>query len=199
MRSLVGIVVVVAAATAGCGAIIGLDSYSEDAGADDGSVSTHPVQTGEDGAAGDDVSTSGDETSTPGDEGSEIDGASADDVSTGDDSGEETGGPIFDAGGDGPLACSQSTCSGCCSGGTCVGGGSTGTCGTGGGACKSCAGSTPTCSNGTCVAAPVEAGPPPPTCTVSSCKNTCIPFYQTNCCKSDGTCGCEVSFSNSCK
>jgi hypothetical protein len=191
MRSLVGMVVVVAAASAGCGAIIGLDSYSEDAGADDSSVSTHPLQ-------GDDGTASGDD-----DEASE-DGSSGEDVSNGDDSAEiaETG-PVdsgsFDAGRDGPPACSPSTCSGCCSNGTCVGGASTGTCGTGGGACKSCAGSTPTCSNGACVAAPVEAGPPPPMCTVSSCKNTCIPFYQTNCCKSDGTCGCEVSFSNNCQ
>jgi hypothetical protein len=96
-----------------------------------------------------------------------------------------------------PPTCSSANCGGCCNNGTCVGGGSTATCGLGGQTCSSCSGSTPICSGGVCVAAAPDAGTS--SCAVASCTNTCTPFYQTNCCKSDGTCGCEVSFSNDCQ
>jgi hypothetical protein len=203
---------------AACGAIAGLGAYSDETG--DASVGTTgdddaaTVQTGDDGGdggRGDDLTDDAVAMDVQGDDapagedggGEELDGGQSDDATNETpDVGtppQEAGGTAHDAAVEsGPPPCSTSTCGGCCSNGTCVGGLSTGTCGSGGNACKSCSGSTPACSSsGTCVAEPMEASAP--TCTVSACKNACIPFYQSNCCKSDNTCGCEVTFSNNCQ
>jgi hypothetical protein len=97
-----------------------------------------------------------------------------------------------------------SGCGGCCNAdGVCVGGASVGTCGSGGVACVDCKPSGQVCSAGACVAAPVDAAPPPP-CDPDRCATLvngigaafdaglCAPVYETACCKSDGTCGCMV-------
>ncbi|MGH7438777.1 MAG: hypothetical protein ACRENE_24075 [Polyangiaceae bacterium] len=111
-------------------------------------------------------------------------GTTPDDASTGD------GAVASDAAvsGDGHVPCSPATCTGCCdSAGVCHGGASASTCGTGAQQCVACS-SGKVCSNGTCAA----SGGPPPSCTTNSCRNGCIPVWQGSCCKSDGTCGCQV-------
>jgi hypothetical protein len=90
-----------------------------------------------------------------------------------------------------PL-CGPGNCGGCCNpAGYCAGGQSKSTCGTGGHACTDCTPAGNVCSAGACVAPAVDAAPPPP-CNPMSCFVACAPVYQTSCCKSDGTCGCQV-------
>lgn len=46
------------------------------------------------------------------------------------------------------------------------------------------------CSGNSCVAMPA--------CEPNNCSNACIPFVETRCCKSNGTCGCRVVIGGSC-
>jgi hypothetical protein len=99
-------------------------------------------------------------------------------------------------GGDGEAAAQVcgSNCGGCCKAtGFCAGGQSADSCGTGGVACVDCTAGGMVCSGGACVlASTVEAGPPPP-CDPNACTMRCYAFvYETGCCKSDMTCGCQV-------
>jgi hypothetical protein len=212
MRAFLVLAALLALGVAACGAITGLGEYS--AGTLDGSTGG---TNGEDatGQRGQDGDGSGDELGSTDDSGDAVaptDDAGDDAPTTGDDGldqdgepvdGDETpdgtsttpddggGGGVHDAAPEAAPVCSTSNCGGCCSNGNCLGGQSTATCGTGGTACKGCSGSTPVCSAGACVAEPMEASAP--TCTMSSCAATiCIPVYQRGCCKSDGTCGCQV-------
>jgi hypothetical protein len=171
----------------GCAAITGLQDYGEGSGSGSGDTAlSHPGDAG---------------TVTDPDAGA----ASGDDADDGSLSSSPDGDAtwIVDAGEfpdidlDAPPVCGPSTCQGCCMNGTCVGGASVDTCGSGGGLCTDCTSKGGACSKGAC-ATPVVDAAPPPMCKASSC-GSCIPFYQTGCCKSDNTCGCEVSFSNSCK
>jgi|HubBroStandDraft_1064217.scaffolds.fasta_scaffold155569_2 hypothetical protein len=220
MRAFLVSATLLALGVAACGAITGVGAYADGTG--DGSVGATgdddgaTVRTGNDGGGGDDLTDDAVATDVQGDDapagedgagGEELDGGQPDDATNeSPDVGttpQEAGGTAHDAAVEsGPPPCSTSTCGGCCSNGTCVGGQSAGTCGTGGIACKSCSGSTPVCSSaGACVAEPMEASAP--TCTQSACatKTVCIPVYQEACCKSDGTCGCEVAIppSNNCQ
>jgi hypothetical protein len=98
----------------------------------------------------------------------------------------------LDAGTDGPPACSTH-CQGCCGPtGDCQGGLSDNSCGDGGETCRDCATMGLACVNRSCAAAvPSEAGSQ--TCSLSSCSaSVCIPVWQSDCCKSDGTCGCQA-------
>jgi hypothetical protein len=118
-----------------------------------------------------------------GDAGNQNDGGDGGDSEAGD------GGPDADGGhpacGPGP-----GNCGGCCDNtGTCVGGMSNTTCGTGGAACVNCG--SQSCNNGACSTVVSDAG----RCTAMSCNaftRLCIPVYQLQCCKSDGTCGCAI-------
>jgi len=92
--------------------------------------------------------------------------------------------------------CGPSSCGGCCNAnGFCAGGESTTTCGTGGEACQDCGNSGQSCSQGTCssVPPPMDAGTQP-VCDVDECNSMfrCAPVYQSACCKTDGTCGCQI-------
>ena len=96
-----------------------------------------------------------------------------------------------DSGDSGKPVCSSSNCRGCCdSNGNCAGGLSNGTCGTGGQKCVNCG--SLSCNGGTCSSVIPDAGK----CTVPSCDllTLCIPVYQSSCCKSDGTCGCNSNY-----
>jgi hypothetical protein len=91
----------------------------------------------------------------------------------------------------GRPVCSSSNCGGCCdTDGNCVGGQSNATCGTGGETCVNCG--SQSCNGGKCSSVTPDAGK----CTASSCDyvTLCIPVYQFACCKSDGTCGCNINF-----
>jgi hypothetical protein len=96
----------------------------------------------------------------------------------------------------GPL-CGSKTCGGCCNeNGFCAGGESTATCGTGGAPCQDCSTTGQSCSEGTCSATPPPVdSSSPPVCNVTQCNDMirCIPVYQGGCCKTDGTCGCQVT------
>jgi hypothetical protein len=97
-----------------------------------------------------------------------------------------------DTGTDGPPAC-DTHCMGCCSAaGDCQGGLSDNSCGSAGEACLDCQSTGLACVDRSCAAAPPsEAGSQ--TCSLSSCSpSVCIPVWQSDCCKSDGTCGCQV-------
>jgi hypothetical protein len=150
----------------------------------EGSVET------EDGAGIDAQSMDARSVDAPGDEvlADEADNGDAetnDDADTGNDDA-ETADAYLDA----QPACGPASCGGCCSRGQCVGGQSVATCGLGGGVCQDCT-STGACStSGTCVTPSIDAGIG--TCVVSQCHNACIPVYQSSCCKSDQTCGCQV-------
>jgi hypothetical protein len=89
--------------------------------------------------------------------------------------------------------CGPLTCGGCCTAdGFCAGGGSEATCGTGGGACQNCTGTGQSCDQGVCSS--TDSGPAP-VCDEMQCRNMialCIPVYDGPCCRSDGTCGCQV-------
>jgi hypothetical protein len=94
---------------------------------------------------------------------------------------------------DGALpACGSNNCGGCCeANGTCVGGMSNATCGTGGMTCVNCG--SQSCNNGACSTIASDAG----RCTQTSCSvftQLCIPFYESPCCKPDGTCSCKINF-----
>jgi hypothetical protein len=106
--------------------------------------------------------------------------------------GSEASAPPADAAVDAAAAC-QAQCGGCCdSNAMCHGGLSVGTCGANGAACMDCSSSGKVCSSaGKCVAATVDSGTPPPSCTATSCTNKCA-LLEGPCCKQDGTCGCAV-------
>jgi hypothetical protein len=89
-------------------------------------------------------------------------------------------------------ACAPS-CHGCCADNNCNGGQSDDSCGVGGQACVNCLSSAMACANGQC-APPLAVDAAQRTCTLSTCAkaNLCIPVWQSSCCKSDGTCGCQV-------
>lgn len=100
-----------------------------------------------------------------------------------------------------PPKCGPTTCGGCCNSATgfCAGGGSQTTCGTGGEACRDCASLGESCDQGECSAS-VDSGPPP-VCNAVECNmihstpmsmSLCIPVYEGACCKTDGTCGCQI-------
>jgi hypothetical protein len=149
---------------------------------------------------------SGDDTSAP--DSSDLDETGADDSSpvvteAGDDATDDAGEPgandtgapadaemIPDVAIDAPPACGPMTCGGCCQGGMCHGGSSITTCGKGGSACSDCTSEGACSGNGTCTAPVPDAGTK--TCNPSQCVVVCIPVYQGACCKSDGTCGCQV-------
>jgi hypothetical protein len=94
--------------------------------------------------------------------------------------------------------CDPTHCGGCCTAtGFCAGGGAQTTCGTGAEACQDCSKSGQSCVQGKCAAS--EGGPPPRVCVVSQCATVlmmgqplCAPVYETPCCLTDGTCGCQV-------
>jgi hypothetical protein len=89
---------------------------------------------------------------------------------------------------DAHAPCSSATCSGCCdTAGVCHGGASASSCGVNAQRCVACP-SGKVCSSGACA----TSGGPPPSCTTSSCHNGCIPVWQGSCCRSDGSCGCQV-------
>lgn len=91
----------------------------------------------------------------------------------------------------GAPACGPENCGGCCTDtGDCAGGLSKTTCGLRGARCRDCADGL-ACEEGACVA-PSDAAAPE--CSPAACANTCVPVYQSACCKSDGTCGCRVNF-----
>jgi len=169
-----------AMAVGGCAAVSGLGNYKVGS---DGGESPNDSGLGDDGSDGADLVTDGGISPMPSELGD--------------------GSPVYESGAlpdiqyDAPPACGPATCGGCCSNGVCVGGGSVATCGAGGRACEDCTGMGGACTNHACATAPADAGPTS-ACKVSACTG-CIPFYQTPCCKADQTCGCEVSFSNSCK
>jgi hypothetical protein len=97
-----------------------------------------------------------------------------------------------DTGTDGPPPCSTH-CQGCCGPtGLCQGGLSDNSCGVAGETCRDCESTGLACVNRSCAAAvPSEAGSP--TCSLSSCSaSVCIPVWESDCCKSDGTCGCQA-------
>ena len=196
MRALSAFLAFSAIAVGGCAAVSGLGDYKEGNGSvalesnvgtglpDDGSDAADTVADGSTGTPGDpDVATVPDDASAP---------ADPSEASTVYESG-----ALPDIQYDAPPACGPSNCGGCCSNGVCVGGGSVATCGSAGRACEDCTGMGGACTNHACATATADAGPPK-TCKASSCTG-CIPFYQTGCCKSDQTCGCEVSFSNNCQ
>lgn len=94
--------------------------------------------------------------------------------------------------------CGPATCGGCCNAsGFCSGGESKSTCGTGGESCQNCALTGATCQAGACSSAPPpgDSGTPA-ACDAQTCGQMlrCAPVYQTACCLSDGTCGCQVNF-----
>jgi hypothetical protein len=170
-------------AMSGCAALAGLGDYKEQPAHDDTALNTTDGTAPDSDAASPGSDDNGDE-----------------------ETGSEDGGLVFESGPlpdidlDAPPPCGAGNCGGCCMNGECVGGHSVNTCGTGGALCKDCTNNGGSCSSsGQCkTAAPVDAAAPPPACKASSCTG-CIPFYQMGCCKADQTCGCEVSFSNSCK
>jgi hypothetical protein len=91
-----------------------------------------------------------------------------------------------------PARCGPTTCGGCCtSDGFCAGGSSPATCGVGANACEDCAQKGQSCDHGVCVPFYDAAA----ACTNNSqCSTTvCIPVVQMSCCRSDGTCGCQVA------
>ncbi len=111
------------------------------------------------------------------------------------DARDDIGAPDVEVAETGPP-CTSKICGGCCNeNGFCAGGESAQTCGTGGAPCQDCTKSAQSCSQGTCSATspPVDSSSPP-TCDVSQCNSMfrCAPVYQSACCKSDGTCGCQV-------
>ncbi|MGH7272617.1 MAG: hypothetical protein ACREJ3_19480, partial [Polyangiaceae bacterium] len=59
--------------------------------------------------------------------------------------------------------------------------------------CQDCATSGMACVNGTCGAAPADAGGGPPACNPSKCANLCVPYF-IQCCKADQSCGCALLF-----
>jgi hypothetical protein len=93
-----------------------------------------------------------------------------------------------------PPACNSMTCMGCCSAmGGCHGGLSADSCGVGGQTCQDCQSTGLACTAGACAVGSHDAGKP--VCTLTTCSsNLCIPVWQSKCCKSDGTCGCEVLY-----
>jgi hypothetical protein len=91
-----------------------------------------------------------------------------------------------------PSRCGPLTCGGCCtSDGFCAGGSSSATCGVSSAPCEDCTRTGQSCDHGMCVSS-FDAGTP--ACTNNSQCNTtlCIPVVETFCCRSDGTCGCQV-------
>ncbi len=92
-----------------------------------------------------------------------------------------------------PSRCDPTSCGGCCtSDGFCAGGGSAATCGAGGGECQDCTRQGESCDQGVC--ASIDSGPAP-VCNPLTCNQTlCIPVYDSICCRSDGTCGCQVMY-----
>jgi|SRR5882672_898903 len=91
------------------------------------------------------------------------------------------------------VSTGPNACVGCCdANGNCVGGLSNTTCGAGGASCVDCASVGQWCSGGSCSAVAPDAGSG---CSLnpSSCNSKiCLLLYMP-CCKSDGTCGCQVS------
>jgi hypothetical protein len=181
MRALSAVFVVGAlvVGTGACGALSGISDYE--------SVSTSADAS----PAGSSDAPSGTVTSEPVDGGGNAEDlgtdASADDAVADDSAAPDVPDVELDA----APACSPKLCGGCCQGGICHGGQSVSTCGKGGDSCSDCTSEGACSSAGTCVAPVVDAGTPK-TCTTSQCTNVCIPFYQGTCCKSDGTCGCQV-------
>jgi hypothetical protein len=99
-----------------------------------------------------------------------------------------------------PL-CGPLSCGGCCNeNGFCAGGASLLTCGMGGEACQNCMSKGQSCNQGACSSSDSGSNDsgPPPVCNVSQCNRVngtgalCIQGYQDPCCRSDGTCGCQV-------
>jgi hypothetical protein len=208
MRGNVRLLTIVGSAVylAGCARISGLGDYST-AGSPPTGNSATVMDASDVGAAldpGDQAGDegSGDEVADPiGDEPpalAEEDDADATGAGAGDSS--DADGPS-DAGlvPDG-YVCGPGTCGGCCSAtGDCVGGESVSTCGSGGATCQDCEGSG-ACSQGACVASPLDAGPRP-MCDVASCSTgNCAGFpIQGACCKSDQTCGCQWTIFAPCR
>jgi hypothetical protein len=176
MRLRVASVLVLVFGASACGAIAGLDGYSE-------KELTEASLEGPD--SGDEATT---DSTAPGDD-------AAEDVTSSNDAMS-----IPDVDIDALAACGPgSSCKGCCMNGTCVGGQSVSTCGVGGDLCVDCTSKGGACSStGTCTTPPKDAG------TVAACNATkclaCAPVYQSGCCKSDNTCGCKVNIppSNTC-
>ena len=169
-------------AVSGCAAISGLGDYEDMPGAGNSALTQPGAE-----ASSDDASPS-------------TDLINEDDASMAvSDTGAATadGGELADVNLDAPPPCGAGSCGGCCMNGSCVGGQSVTTCGIGGDLCKDCTNMGGACSKGACTTRVVDAAPAP-TCDKSKCGG-CIPFYQVGCCKSDDTCGCEVSVTTDCK
>jgi hypothetical protein len=111
-----------------------------------------------------------------------------------DSAGNDAAPDVVDAeGSEAATRCGPFTCGGCCrADGFCAGGGSEATCGTAGGACQDCTRTGQSCDQGVC--ASVDSGPAP-VCDEMQCRSMltlCIPVEESPCCRSDGTCGCQV-------
>jgi hypothetical protein len=129
--------------------------------------------------------------------------APADDASTEPSSGDDTSTSPSEAGtvvpveagvdkDDAAPPCGPMTCQQCCSNGACIGGGSVDSCGIGGDLCQDCTNKGGACTNGACTTKVADAAAPP-ACNKDKCGG-CAPVWEAACCKSDGTCGCAMSF-----
>jgi hypothetical protein len=200
-------------AVCACASLSGLDQYSPGGNASGSSDETAPphlpdtsVDLPGDGTSRDDDVRAGENGRTISDDlgndsgdlsvGTEDAGLNADSDGSSDagkqsDASEADGAPREDA--SKPVCGSSSShCGGCCDmNGNCVGGQSTATCGTGGETCVNCG--SRSCNNGACSTIASDAG----RCTQTSCNvftTLCIPVYESPCCKSDGTCSCNINF-----
>jgi hypothetical protein len=202
------VVSVVGGVFCACAALSGVDQFSlggEAAGTNDGTSPSHvsdaSIEVPVDMSSRDTGLSVGEGDSTVPNEGANdagldagLDGSSdagpQGDAGDGAPGGGDAGGGGADADAGKPV-CSSSNCHGCCdSNGNCAGGLSNGTCGTGGENCMNCG--SLSCNAGTCSSVAPDAGK----CTASSCLSLtlCIPVYQSACCKSDGTCGCNINY-----
>ncbi len=165
-------------AVCACASLSGLDQYSPGSnanGSSDGTVPSHPPDAS--------VDLRGETSSRDVDVWAREDGGIISD---------DRGGDSSDVGvGADDASLNADSAGWSAAGNHCVGGQSTATCGTGGVTCVNCG--SQSCNSGACSTIASDAG----RCTQTSCTvftTLCIPVYESPCCKSDGTCSCNINF-----